>query len=46
MKKINPKIVALVVMLLAGLVAGGKAIDEIVGQPSEAAPNLDDSGAF
>jgi len=33
--------IALVMMLLAGLVAGGKVIDDIVGQPSACPVDLD-----
>ena len=34
MKKVNPKVVALVLMLLSGLIAGAKIADDIIGQPA------------
>ena len=42
MKKINPKVITLVMLLLTGLVAGGKLINDTIGAPSAAPIDLED----
>lgn len=46
MKKINPKITALVMALLSLLIAGGIVADEVIGSPTVDSGNSDDTGIW
>ena len=47
MKKVNPKVVSLVTMLLALLISGGIAAERVLGEATEKQSSaLDDTAAF
>ena len=46
MKKVNPKVVTVVTMLLSLLIGGAIAADKVIGEQTVSDKSLDDTGMF